>query len=168
MYTGCEFGLKPLILDGSVVKHSLRINSSTGNFFVQDSVDLNPILSNIADQVDSIKFFNIMVKIDSTVGTPAGTTLSGWSFINGDTLFRVTNVPLTTFAEEISILRFPHAGFEFKNNGLAKLRQIIRKYPNSPLPKIQFRMSGSTNPGSLFCTVHIGIYTQIFSKPPNN
>jgi len=169
-YQACELATNPLLFDVSVVTARYRVDISPPYEAIFDSsivIDLNEALEDVEDEVeiDSVKFYNITILIDSTDGTPSGTTISGTILVDGDTLVSLTNVPLDLFLTEQSIFKNIHPGFKFNSAGVAKLKQIFELYPQQPLPTVKIFVEGSASSNSLHFTVQLKLYTQVYTNP---
>jgi len=171
LFYACEFATNPLLFDGSVVAARYRVDVTDQSTFSQSIVvDLNEALEGFQENkqeidVDSIKFYNITILIDSTAGTPSGTTITGTIIVDGDTLVTLTNVPLDIFLTEQSIFKNIHPGLKFNNAGIEKLKQIFKKYPVEPLPTVKIYTEGYASSNELHFTVQLKLYTQVYSNP---
>jgi len=163
---GCEIGTNPLIVDGSPVIATLRVDGNAAMYGAVEAVNLEDVLSGIDKDVDSVKIFNITLTIDSTQGTPAGTTLTGGIGVNADTLVLMMNTPISAFSTERTIFdpTLKNAGFSYNNGVITILHGFLQQNPR-PTVSLAFGAIASNTP--LHFTFHFRMYTQVFAKIRN-
>ncbi|MBI4546360.1 MAG: hypothetical protein HY707_00145 [Ignavibacteriae bacterium] len=163
LLSACEFGIYPLLFDGVPVIVKYRIDETSTSYSGSSTVNLQNIPEEIEEEIDSIKVFNITLKIDSTAGTNPSTTVSGSASIDSRTIFTFTNVPLSTFSTERSIFDTALSGVSFIPDGVAYLIGLLNQ---RPLPAtVTFAVSGSASSSPLRFTICIKLYTQVFTSP---
>lgn len=166
LVTGCELGMNPFIFDGTVTSDPVWVNSSFPVIGVQQSIDLSDARLNAQQgsdpQIDSVKFYNLLLMFDSTGGTPAGTSLTGILMINTDTLATLTNVPVIAFNPERSIFDQSLPGWRYNNAGVQFLMQTLRN-PNPPPVMFTFGAIASNTPISF--RARVKVHAQVFTSP---
>jgi hypothetical protein len=163
---GCEIGTNPLIVDGSPLTATLRVDGNANMYGTTETVNLEDVLAGIDKDVDSIKIFNITLLIDSTAGTPAGTTLTGGIGVNTDTLVLMMGTPITAFSSERTIFdpTLKNAGFSYNNGVVTILHGFLQQ---NPRPTITLLFGAITNKTPIHFTFHFRLYTQVFTKVKN-
>ena len=161
---GCDIGINPLIFDGSVTGKTFYVNTTGTSFDEGASFDLSS-LKDLTDQtIDSLKFYNLTILIDSATGTPSISGSIVVDSVNGvpasDTIVTLTNVPITDFSSERSIFDPTLAGVTYNASAVA----ILKGYFNSGAV-IHVRASGSSSSSPLVFDIHVKIYGQVFTKP---
>ncbi len=167
--SGCDFGVNPLIFDTTIAARALRVDTTATVFIAGDTLDLQEVRNAVKDEIDSVKFYNLTIRVDSTAGTPAGVTLRGAIAINDGgtvhTLATLDGVPLSAFAKEVSIFdKSLWPKWAYDNGGVGYMLTVLRR-PNPPTVTIAAVGTSSTAP--LHFTVHAKVYAQIFTKPKN-
>ena len=164
LLAGCDIGINPLLCDGTVTGADFRIDVSGSSYDEILSVNLQSILEDIEDEIDSIKVYNITLKVDSiTAPTTDSTKISGAGLIDNDTLVVLTDVPLSVFGKEQSIFDGTLDGVRFHQDGVSHLLEDV--LPHRPLPSIQVHLLGSSSSADLHFTLHVKLYTQVFTTP---
>jgi len=162
-----NWGTNPLVFNGSSTGDTLRVDTQASTFYKVKSVDLNKVRSDIAD-VDSVKFYNLTILIDSTSGTPAGTHLSGFMVaVNSlvtDTVVTLSGASVADFATERSIFDKTLPALKLNGAGVLHLFNAI-SLPTPPV--VTFIMGASSDNTPLHFTVKIKVYGQIYTKPKN-
>lgn len=163
---GCEIGTNPVILDGSPISATFRVDGNANMYGATQTVNLEDALAGVDKDVDSIKIFNITLQIDSTAGTPAGTTLTGGIGLNNDTLIIMRGTPLSAFSTERTIFdpTLKNLGFSYNSNVVTILHGLLQQ---NPLPTIVLEAGAITNQSPLHFTFHFRLYTQVFAKVKN-
>jgi hypothetical protein len=163
---GCEIGTNPVILDGSPVSVTIRVDGTTNMYGATQSVNLEEVLAGVDKDVDSIKIFNITMLIDSTQGTPAGTRLTAGIGINTDTLVTMIGTPIGTFISERTIFdpTLKSAGLSYNSGVVTILHGFLQQNPR-PTVTLQFGAIADQTP--LHFTFHFRLYTQVFTKAKN-
>ena len=159
---GCDVGVNPLLFDGSPVSAKYRVDTDGSSYLESKTVDLATVVEDIDKEIDSIKVFNVTLFIDSTEGTASGTTASGFVALDALTLVSLTDVPLSAFATERSIFDTTITGFHYNDAGVAHLISVLKQ---RPLPSVDVSVSGSTSSSPLHFTLHLKLYTQVFTTP---
>lgn len=165
-FAGCELGVHPLVFDGTATSDPVWVNTPFQIVAAQQTVNLAD--ARFSDQhgssfqVDSVRFYNLSVLIDSSQGTPAGTTLTGILKINNDTLATMFNVPLAAFTPERSIFDRSLAGWRFSDAGVRVLIQALRN-PNPPSVTFSFGAFASNSPISF--RARIKVHAQVYTNP---
>ena len=164
---GCEFGIHPIIIDGSVATAQFPVNADIPSFLppsftVEDSIDLGGIYDEV-DEVDSIKFYNLtfIAQGDSAglaVRVTGSITVDGVPFLNFD------SVPLSTFSPERSIFT-PVAGFGYDARGVNLIRQALA--PGSTDKTLRMAGSFQANSRSFHFMMQAKLYTQVFLRSIN-
>lgn len=170
LWMGCEFGVNPLLFDGSPLRSTFTA-STPGNLYADSAaVSLRNALSGVNKQVDSITVYNITLLIDNLKnGTQSSATLTGLGGIDGDTLVMLTNVPLSTFAVERSIFdpalrSLPSGGAcSAYAAGVSYLNGLL-KYPDALPTSVKLKVGGISSQNGLYCDVTLTLYTQVFVK----
>ncbi len=169
LITGCDVGTNPLLFDGSPLTAKLRVESSVGTAFDESaSIKVADVLSSVDKAVDSVKVFNITLKIDSlTDGTMDTTKVSGTGQVDGHLLFTINNVPLSAFASERSIFDSTIPGGPiFDADGVSHLLDLLHQLQaGTPPASITVRASGSASSSTLHFNVKVSLYTQIYTTP---
>ena len=160
---GCELGINPIIFDGTPVEATFEVNSLVSTFPpLAYSVNLQDVLSEIDEAVDSIKAYNITLLIDETGGSNPSVT--GDITVNGNTLLSMNGTPISAFATERSIFdsKLQALGVNYSSS----IVPIINGYlQQDPKPTVTVVTSGSASPVPLHFTIHVKLYSQVFSKP---
>jgi hypothetical protein len=164
---GCEFANNPLLVDGAFVNAAFRVDQeglpANFPFGISSTVHLNDILDNVDGIADSIKIYNITVKIDSVTGsTPPTAAISSTTRLDGNTLFSINNVLLSNLSTERSIFDNSLPGFSFSSSGV---QYLISKLRENPPPDVNVAVSGSSNSSSLHFTLKVKFYTQVYTSP---
>ena len=164
---GCEFTNSPLLVEGAFVNASFRVDQeglpANTPFGTAAMLRLTDVLDNVSAAADSIKIYNITVMIDSTAGSaPAATPISGLASIDGITLFSLDNVPLSSLGREHSIFDASVPGCSFNASGVLHLVQSLRQ---NPPPDVSVAVIGSSSAAALHFTLHVKIYTQVYTTP---
>lgn len=164
---GCDIGVNPLLFDGAKLHANYHVQSSTTSFSASETIDsaqIADVVSEVDKQIDSVKVYNITIKVDSTGGTNPATTVSGSLLVNGHTFLTLTNVPISTFSTEISVLdpSVASAGVSINRPGL---EFIVNQFKNKEsLPtSLTLVATGSTSHSPVDFWIHLTIYTQIFT-----
>src|SRR5437867_2530962 len=163
IFAGCDLGMNPSILDGTTTgDFRLNLDSSLPlSFAGSKTVSLKAIRETAGNSVDSLRFYNLTIRIDSTTGTPDGTTLSGSVGINSQTVASFTNVPVPAFSTERSIFDTTGTGLHYNSAGVAYLISELRSTDETAT----LTVSGSSNSNTLHFTMHVKIYGQLFTRP---
>jgi hypothetical protein len=164
LFGGCDVGINPLIFDGTVAALSIRIETQAGeaSYNVVSAVNLGIILDAVEEVVDSVTFYNLTLKVDNLVGTPATTALTGTVALQGTTLLQLNGVQLSAFSSERSIFDPSLQGVTVNLAGINLLKNLLAQ---NPLPVISVALNGSASNSPLNFTVHTKIYTQIYTTP---
>jgi len=165
--SGCEFTNSPLLVEGAFVNSAFRVDQeglpANTPFGTATTVRLNDVLANVNDVADSIKIYNITVTIDSITGsTSSSTPISGAASIDGNPLFTLNNVALSALHTEHSIFDPSVAGCTFNATGVQYLVHSLRQ---TPPPNVIVAVLGSSAANALHFTLHVKIYTQIYTTP---
>jgi hypothetical protein len=164
---GCvQWGVDPLVLDTSMTTSGLRVDQTAMMVMAYDSVDLQMIHKSSSEGVDSVRFYNLTITIDSTEGTPPGTSLTGTiGIVSGGTihvLAQLNNVPITGFSMERSIFDRSLSGMNVDYSGVGFL---IGAMSMPAPPKVGFGMVASSSNSPLHFTVKVNLYAQVFTSP---
>ena len=152
----------PLILNGSVEASKIRVDLATPlpiQYRDSLSVDLNEVKTSASSDVDSVRFYNMTVRIDSN-STP-NSTISGSITVDGDTLVTLTNMKTSVFSSERSIFSTSIAGWKYNAVGVGYLVQALRKTP-APTVTLDLTLDQLSQP--IHCSIHIKVYGQLFVK----
>ncbi len=166
LLNGCEIGANPVILDGSPTTQTLRVDNNGTLFGGSGTVNLSDVFSGVEDQVDSVRIFNITLLIDSTAGTPSGTSLTGLLILNADTLFTLNGTPLSEFSGERTIFdpKLKQRGCTYSPRTVGILQRLLNQNPH-PSVTISFGGIASTSP--VHFSAHMKLYTQLFTNIQN-
>ncbi len=166
LLAGCEIGTNPVILDGSPTAQSMRIDNAGNLFGGVGTVDLSEVFSGVADEVDSVKIFNITLLIDSTAGTASGTALTGMLVLNTDTLFTLNGTPLSEFSGERAIFdpRLKQRGLAYSAATIGVLQRLLNQTPS---PKVTIGFGGIASSSPLHFSAHLKFYTQVYTRIQN-
>ncbi len=167
LFSGCEFTNSPLLVEGAFVNSAFRVDQdglpANTPFGTVATVHLNDVLQNVNNVADSIKIYNISVTIDSVTGaTATSTPISGIASIDGNPLFSLNNVALSALHTEHSIFDPSIAGCTFNAIGVQYLVHSLRQ---NPPPNVTVAVLGSSSASALHFTLHVKIYTQIYTSP---
>jgi hypothetical protein len=160
---GCDIGINPLIFDGTPVEATFEVNSLVSTFPpIVYSVDLQEVLSDIDDEVDSIKVYNITLHVENSGGNNPSVT--GDITVNGNTLVSLSNTPVSAFAAERTIFDpgLQAQGFNYSPTIVPTINGYLKQ---DPKPTVNVVASGSANQSPLHFTIHVKVYTQVFLKP---
>jgi len=168
----CDVGVNPLLWDGTPVTATFRVDKAGSSYDTTISVNLNHIIADIDEDIDSIKVFNVTLQIDSTAGTDSSTTFTGSAIIDGDTLLTVTNGSIRQFATERSIFDTTLTGGPiFNNTGVAYVIALLKEYKrpdHTYLRTVTLRSWGQASTSPLHFTIKLRLYTQVFLPPPSS
>ena len=160
---GCDVGINPLIFDGTPVEATFEINSLASTFPpVVYSVNLQDVLSQIDDAVDSIKVYNITLHVENS-GTNSP-SVTGDITLNGAMFVSLNGTPISAFAHERSIFDagLQGQGFTYSPTIVPTINGYLREEPK---PTLTVVASGSANQSPLNFTIRVKLYTQVFLKP---
>jgi hypothetical protein len=167
LMAGCDVGTNPLIFDGTPAEATFEI-TSVGSVFppITYIVDLQSVLSDINDYVDSIKVYNISMKIENLGGT--NSTISGNLTINkvGDPTIHqfvsLNGTPISAFATEKSIFdpSLAASGFTYSPTVVPLLNGFLK---DNPKPTVDVVASGTSTAGHYI--IHVKVYSQVFTTP---
>ncbi len=163
LMAGCDIGINPLIFDGSPVEASFEVNSLISTFPpIVYSVNLGDVLSDIDDEVDSIKVYNITLLIEN-LGT-TNPSVTGDITVNGNTLLSMNNTPISVFVSEHSIFdaSLQAQGFNYSSTIVPTINGYLKQ---DPKPTVNVVASGSAAPAPLHFKIHVKVYTQVFTRP---
>ncbi len=166
LLNGCEIGTNPVVLDGAPAAQTLRVDNSTSFFAGTGMVDLSDAFAGVDQEIDSVRVFNVTLKIDSTAGTAAGTALDGLLLMNADTLFRLNGTPLSAFSAERTIFdpTLSHVGFTYSASTVLKLQHYLQQRPQ---PTVTLSFGGIASSTPVHFSAHFKIYTQFFARVQN-
>ena len=167
LMAGCDVGTNPLIFDGTPAEATFEV-TSVGSVFppIGYIVDLQTMLSDINDYVDSIKVYNISMRIENLGGT--NSTISGNITMNkvGDaTIHQVVSMngtPISAFATEKSIFDpgLAVSGFTYSPTIVPILNGFLK---DNPKPTVDVVASGTSTAGHYI--IHVKVYSQVFTTP---
>lgn len=157
---GCDVGINPLILDGSVTARTFHVNTTSGSY--QDTVSINLAAARKAasESIDSLKFYNLTLLIDSTDGTPANARISGHILVDGFVLAQLTNVLISDFSTERSIFDPALTGVQIFPSVVSYVKG---KFDNGATILVQVDGSSLSSPLNFY--VHLKVYGQLFTSP---
>ena len=167
---GCEVGINPLVIDGSAIGDSVRIDIDPPVppiVMASSAVDLENVLDDLGD-ADSIRFYNLTLQTSNTTTDPS-TRVSGslrirkQGSVQQDTLVELTNVLLTEFLSERSIFDKTISGFRFSPKGVATLVSALRS--PRPLPMVTIYVDAVADQASLHFTMKLKVYAQVYTMP---
>ena len=165
--SGCDLGVNPLLFDGTPVSAVFYVNTTGTSYSGSKTVNLNDIFDAVGNRIDSIKVFNITLQVDSTEGTPAGTTLTGTGTADDVTIVTMTNADITSLATEQSIFDPSFTAFTLNSDGVDALAtKITNAFADRSVPhNVNFEVSGSrsTSTGSLKMKIIVRVYTQVYT-----
>ena len=166
---GCDVGINPLLFDGSPLERDFTINTTQTSFSSSETIDLDSVAANISQDIDSVKVFNITVRIENAGTTPASTTFSGTASFEGNTLATLSGVSLTTLSTERSI--FNTTGITFNGAGVSALgnaiNDAVHNSGGSPHTRtFAISMTASDSPVNII--IHVKVYTQVYTVSPNS
>jgi hypothetical protein len=163
MLGGCDVGVNPLIFDGTPVKAVINVETNETSFDHSSVINLNTVLQDIDDVVDSISVFNITMQVANRVSPAANTVFSGAILINNVQLISVNNLTLADFAQERSVFD-QDLGTNVTVNpaGLQMLQGMLTQ---SPMPTIGVRATGQAGSGPLDFDLVVALYTQVYTTP---
>ncbi len=166
LLNGCEIGANPVILDGSPTTQTLRVDNNGAFFGGSGTVNLSDAFSGVEDQVDSVRIFNITLSIDSTVGTPPGTSLTGLLILNTDTLFTLNGTSLSEFSTERTIFdpKLKQRGCAYSPATVGILQRLLNQNPH---PSVTVSFGGIASSSPVHFSAHMKLYTQIFTRIQN-
>ncbi len=163
---GCDVGINPLLFDGSPLEAILTVTSTETSFMQSGEVNLSDAASDISQDIDSVKVFNVTIRVENTGGTAPLTTFSGNATFDGNTVATLTNVPLSTLANETSI--FNTTGISFNGTGVHALATAINaavSQHDGTLHSFSVTMTASESPVNI--KIHVKVYTQVYTPAPN-
>lgn len=167
LWTGCDIGTNPLIIDGSAATAEFPVSAEIPAFLpaafsVQDSVDFSEIYDG-ADGVDSIKFYNLsfIAKGDSA---RLAVRVTGSIEVDGVPFLLFEDVPLSAFSPERSIFNAT-PGFSYDARGVAAIRRALA--PGSTDSGLRMAGSFQASGRSLHFTMQAKLYTQVFLRAVN-
>ncbi|HUL43341.1 MAG TPA: hypothetical protein VLY03_03180 [Bacteroidota bacterium] len=159
VFHGCDLLTDfPIILNGSVEPGALRVDLNTPlpiQYQTSSSVDLSQVKNAATSDVDSVRFYNLTVRIDSN-STP-NSTISGSIIVDGDTLVTMNNMKTSVFSSERSIFSTSITGWQYHVAGVETLIGALR---NSRTVTLTTTLNSLTQP--IHCTIHIKVYGQLF------
>lgn len=169
LIAGCDLFVNPLILDGSVTSGEVIINTNTTAFLGLDSLDLNGVVAKVDQTVDSVKFFNLTIVIDSLgSNTPDSTSISGAVTVDNTNslpyrykIVTLAGVRLSDFASERSVFDTTIAGFSYDQTGIDFLVQALKQ---NPPPVLYVSVQGSASHGPLLFRLKFKVYAQVYAK----
>jgi hypothetical protein len=163
MLGGCDVGVNPLIFDGTPVKTVINVETNGRSFDHSGVINLNTVLQDIDDVVDSISVFNITMQVANLVSPAANTAFSGAIFINDVQLISVNNLTLADFAQERSIFdQGLGNNINVNPTGLQMLQGMLTQ---SPMPTVGVRATGQAGSGPLDFDLVVALYTQVYTTP---
>ena len=169
---GCDIGINPLILDGSVVGRTLHVDTRGLASFYEDTASFNLAsvrdLSDKGKTIDSINFYNLTILIDSASLTPGGTKVTGDIIIDqvdgvlaSDTIAVLTDAKISDFSSERSIFD-PTLSSEVYYSA-AGISRLETAFDNGSVVRVHVKGSSTNSP--LVFDVHIKIYGQLWFEP---
>ena len=163
---GCELGTNPLLFDGAPLSATFDIeHTALPGFLVDTTINLQSALENIDKDIDSVHIFNVTIQIEQLDDNGGGavTLTAGGVRIDADTLFTVSNIPVSAFANERSIFdNSLGSAFTYNTTGVDYLINLVKQ---RPLPTIQVTAAGTTNVANFHLRVHFRVYTQVYTNP---
>ena len=163
MLGGCDVGVNPLIFDGTPVKAVISVETNETSFDHSSVINLNTVLQDIDDVVDSISVFNITMQVANRVSPAANTAFSGSILINNVQLISVNNLTLADFAQERSVFDQGLGNNVTVNPaGLQMLQGVLAQ---SPMPTVGVRATGQAGSGPLDFDLVVALYTQVYTTP---
>ena len=166
---GCDIGINPLILDGSVTVQTFYVNTTglSPSFDNMASFDITSLGNLTSYTIDSLKFYNLTILIDSAGGTPPGTKISGNIIIdevNGipaaDTIAVLDSAQVTDFSSERSIFDPTLSSVAYNTAGITNLKN---NFNNGAIMRVHVK--GGSNASPLVFDIHIKIYGQLYTNP---
>jgi|ERR1051326_8026442 hypothetical protein len=157
---GCDVGINPLVLDGSVTAKTFHVNTTGGSFQDADSINLGAVRDAASKTIDSLKFYNLTILIDSTDGTPANAKISGSIRVDGNILVALSNVPISAFSSERSIFDPTLTGVSAPSPGV--VNDLKTKFADGETVLVEVDGSSVSSPLNFY--VHVKIYGQLFTE----
>lgn len=164
---GCEFSNNPILVEGAFVHATFRVDQDglpAGTpIAATTTVRLADVLDGASASADSVKIYNITVMVDSVTGaTSPDAPLTGSALIDGNTLFSLSDVPISALGKEHSIFDATVPGFSFTNAGVQYLVQALRQ---DPPPTVTVGVVTRSSSSALHFTLRVKIYTQVYTSP---
>jgi hypothetical protein len=159
LFHGCSLTNFPLILSSSV-EQTFRVDISTPlPLQYSNSVSVN--LADIRNEanIDSAKFYNLTLLIDSN--TTPNAKISGSVSVDGNTIVSLDSIATSQFSSERSIFDTSIVGLHFQSAGISYLVNALGQ-PNPPTVTINATLDQLSNP--VHCSIHVRIYGQLFTK----
>jgi hypothetical protein len=153
---GCSLTNFPLILSSSVEK-TIRVDTPPIQF--TDSVSVNLADIRNVSNIDSAKFYNLTLLIDTN--TTPNTKISGSVTVNGNTIVSLDSIKTSQFSSERSIFDTSLVGLHFQPAGISYLVNALGEQ-NPPTVTITATLNQLSD--SLHCSIHVRIYGQLFTK----
>jgi hypothetical protein len=160
---GCDASVNPLVFDGAPLRAIIEVDEESSSYQGSEQVNLGAVLSGVDELVDSITVYNITLRIDPLAGTPANLSISGSIQLDNNTLFSLSNLPVSEFQSERSI--FDNALTQYvtvSSGGVAYLQSLLAQ---SPLPSITFAVWGQASGTPVRLRFTATVYTQVFTEP---
>ncbi|HEV8539440.1 MAG TPA: hypothetical protein VGR15_11035 [Bacteroidota bacterium] len=158
---GCDLAMNPLIFDGTPVEATFPVISPVTLFPpLVYSVDLEDILSESDNAVDSIKAYNITMLIDNPGAANLALTCN--MTVNGDTLLTMNNTPASALASERTIFdsKLTALGLSYSPTIVPTINGYLKQ---NPKPRVTVLVSGVGTPAPLNFTIHVKLYSQVFT-----
>ncbi len=162
---GCDTAVNPFIFDGSPVSAVIEIDVDAVSFDATeqfDQMDLNDLLEDIDDVIDSVSVFNITLQIDQLQGTPENLTLSGSIWLDSRNLVTMSGMPVNVFASEQSIFDGGFAQYLSVNS--QTYNYLMSILAQSTLPTVTVSVSGEASGSPVRLRVSVTLYTQVYAS----
>lgn len=167
---GCELTSLPIIIDGTALAETLRIDSDPPFppvILGSASADLDMLLGSL-DIADSVHLYDLSIEFaDNTTDTAA--TLTGMLLMQRpgsaqrDTIVVLNGSRIADFSRERSIFTTAVAGYRYNPRGVGALAQLLRG--PQPLPTVMFTVQAVADKPSLHFTIRVKVSAQVFTSP---
>jgi hypothetical protein len=159
---GCDIAINPLLFNGSPITAEFVIDEQVTTYNETDQIRLSNILSSISEKVDSIKVFNVTLRIEPMTGTPANLTVSGSLSIDNQGMVVLSNLPVSMYQNEQSIFDFGVTQYLTVDPGMiAFLNSLLAQ---STLPAVTVNVSGQASETPVRLRIFITLYTQVYTS----
>jgi hypothetical protein len=168
--SGCELTSLPIIIDGSAVADTLRVDIDPPippALLGSVSANLGALLTDL-DLADSIRLYDLSIQFVNNTTDPAA-ALTGMLLMQRsgsaqrDTLVVLNGARIADFSVERSIFSQAVAGYQYNPRGVGALAQLLRG--PQPLPFVTFTIQALADKPSLHFTMRLKVYAQVFTSP---
>jgi len=159
---GCDIAVNPLLFNGSPLTAEFVIDEQQTSYQGTDQIRLGNLLSSISETVDSIKVFNITLRIEPMTGTPENLTVSGSIDVDNQEMVEMSNLPISLYENEQSIFDFGLTQYLTGNPALVPYLNSLLAQP--VLQTITVNVTGQASDTPVRLRIFVTLYTQVYTS----